>query len=194
MQPFRLAIAHPCLQDWNSMMGGAKFRHCASCDKDVIALAEMNPEDAAELLRTAKPHSLCLRVEHDETGEVIFRKPASPSNSVPRLMLTIGASLLLNACDEAPGAPAGSTSSPEKTETTQSIQQDKPSPAPSASSENESPRPANALPVEAPAAASATSHPASSASERLVKPHLGSGTRITTGCACTPGDKLCDCL
>lgn len=192
MQPFRLQIARPCLQDWNSMTGGAKHRHCASCDKEVIALAEMNPEDAAALLRTAKPHSLCLRVEHDETGEVIFRKPAVQSNSVPRLMLTLGASLLLNACDEAPAAPTGLTSNPEKTAATQSIQQDKPSPAPSASLENESPRPANTLPVEAPA--SATSHPASSASDRLVKPHFGSTTRITTGCACTPGDKLCDCL
>lgn len=193
MPPFRFNIAQPCLQDWNSMSGGDEQRHCASCDKKVVALAEMNLEDAVALVQAAKPHSLCLRVEHDDAGLVILRKPGPSSNAMPRLMLTIGASLLLNACNEPPAAPATSTSPSENAAAPQSSHQDKLAPPHSTISDKNAPLPVNAAPTEAPVN-SATSHPAASAGDRLVKPHSGPGTRITTGCVCAPGDKLCDCL
>jgi hypothetical protein len=191
MQPFRLKIARPCPQDWNSMSGGDTQRHCSECNKDVITLAEMSAEEAAELVRKAKPHSLCLRIEHDEAGSVIFRKPSPASNSRPLLMLTIGASLLLNACDE--GAPMTPAINAEKNAANQAIAPEKPLSTNSAISEQDGPPP-NTIDAEAAPASSAASAPASSAGDRLVKPHGRVNTRITTGCVCAPGDTLCDCL
>jgi len=170
-------------------------RHCSECNKDVIAFAEMSAEDAVDLVRKAKPHSLCLRIEHDEAGAVIFRKPSSPSNTRPLLMLTIGASLLLNACDE--GAATAPAVNAEKNTANQAVDLDKPSLAHSAASGNDAHRetgPLEPTTAQAAPASSAASSPASSASVRLIKPHSGTTTRITTGCVCAPGDKLCDCL
>lgn len=174
------------------MSGGDLQRHCSECNKIVIALAEMSAEDAADLVRQAKPHSLCLRVEHDEAGAVIFRKPSPPSNSKPLLMLTVGASLLLNGCDEGSASPPAVNA--EKNSAAQSMGQDKPSPLNSSALGKDVQVPADTLKAEAAPAASSASKPASSASDRPVKLHAGPTTRITTGCACRPGDTLCDCL
>lgn len=194
MQPFRLTIAQPCQQDWSSMTGSEKRRHCASCDNDVVALAEMMPEDALALVRAAKPHSLCLRIEHDDDGKVIFRKNAAQTqaNLMPLLVLTVGTSLLLPACDE----PASTAPVPviEKAPATQSVDHVEP-----AATETKSPTAvdsASAKPFHAgaPTAASAEANPPRGAHDRLAKPQNRPTTRVTTGCVCAVGDKLCDCL
>jgi hypothetical protein len=190
MHPFRLAIAQPCQEDWNSMTGSEKRRHCSSCDKDVVSLAEMTPHDAVALVRTAKPHSLCLRIEHDDSGTVIFRKTASQTSTMPLLMLTIGASMLMTACDES--TPTSSAHNLEKTVSTQSVDHVEPTAADLRSTANKTnssiapaPVPERTLPSGTQSATSAEAH---------TKPLNRPTTRVTTGCVCAVGDKLCDCL
>ncbi len=196
MHPFRLAIAKPCPEDWNSMTGTEQQKHCASCNHDVVALAEMTPEDAVALIRNARPHSLCLRIEHDDDGTVIFRQNASRMNSAPLLMLTIGASMLLTACNESsPTAPAPDIPS---SVATQSVNQDKPAAIDSMPPAQETNGRVGATektmePVGQPAS-SVAANPHASDNGRTVKSTPSRATRVTTGCACAVGDRLCDCL
>ena len=211
MHPFRLAIAKPCQQDWNSMTGTEKRRHCSSCDHEVVALAEMTPEDAVALVRSARPHSLCLRIEHDDDGTVMFRQSASRLNASPLLMLTIGASMLLTACGDS--APPANVQNDPKSVATQSVNQVKNADhvdhvdhvnhvKPIATDSTAAHKPADAMgPHEktidavVPTVASAAANPRAErtddqASKSAPKPK----TRVTTGCACAVGDTLCDCL
>lgn len=189
MHPFRLTIAKPCLQEWDSMQGSDKRRHCASCDNEVVALAEMRPEDALTLVRNAKPHSLCLRIEHDDNGQVLFRKNAAQPSSMPLLVLTMGASLLVNACDK----PA-STEPEQRIAQTPSAQSVVPAAMDSAPHIEAPSLPETFLAVGAKAASSAEARPATSVSDRPVKLLQKPTTRVTTGCVCAVGDTLCDCL
>jgi hypothetical protein len=199
MHPFRLAIAKPCQEDWNSMTGSEKRRHCSSCDKDVVLLTEMMPNDAVALVRTAKPHSLCLRIEHDDNGTVIFRKTASQASTMPLLMLTIGASMLLTACDES--TSTSSAQNLDKTVSAQSVDHVEPTAADSTSTADKTSSPIAPTPVSektlhsgTQTASSAEGPALTGADARFAKPLNRPTTRVTTGCVCAVGDKLCDCL
>lgn len=197
MHPLRLSIAKPCQEDWNSMAGSEKRRHCASCDHEVVALAELTPEDAAALVRSARPHSLCLRIEHDDDGTVIFRQNASRMNSTPLFMLTIGASMLVTACNEP--APTEAAHDIPKQGSTQSVDHVKPAATDSSSPAQTTNPPHNptemAIDSQALTAASAAANSqAAGNGDRAVKSLHKPTTRVTTGCVCAVGDKLCDCL
>jgi hypothetical protein len=210
MPPFRLNIAEPCPADWNEMTGSEKRRHCASCDKDVVALAEMTPDDAVALVRSAKPHSLCLRIEHDDDGAVVFRNNAAQTRTMPLsntwgsespsalsapnpiLMLAIGASMLVTACNEA--KTISSAPSADKTISAESVA------APESTAEKTNspiaitPVVEKAVHASPQTASSAEVHSPAGANDRLAKPQHTRATRVTTGCVCAVGDKLCDCL
>lgn len=173
----RFHIAEPCSERWESMTGSEARRHCGSCDKQVVALAELSPEEADRLIASDRPHSLCVRVEHDEDGNVLFREREPrppPARSLPRLRLAVGASLLVAACG-------------------------KPEPAP-----NEVARPeaAEALVPKAPPEAKAqpkTHDPPTGLNPQQHKHDATAvpgkpNTRVTTGCACQLDDPLCSCL
>lgn len=176
------------------MTGTEKRRHCASCDKHVVALAEMTPDEAEALVRASKPHSLCLRIEHDEAGTILFRKkaPLAISNrAMPLLTLAVGASLFAVACEPSPAPSA--TRDNAKTDSTEGA-------APTASVNKDSTPPIdpfNAKTVPHAEAQSASDMEAISdggTDARPVKIHNAAKTRITTGCVCAPGDSLCSCL
>ncbi|MDI1477944.1 hypothetical protein [Polyangium sp. y55x31] len=177
----RFHIAEPCSERWESMTGSEAQRHCSSCDKQVVALAELSPEEADRLIASARPHSLCVRVEHDEEGNVLFREREPrppPARSLPRLRLAVGASLLVAACG-------------------------KPEPTPNATNEVSTPEAAEAHAPKAPAEAKAqpkTTHdpptglnPQQHERDATTVPGKPN-TRVTTGCVCQPGDPLCSCL
>lgn len=187
MSPLRLNIAQPCAQDWNAMTGSEKRRHCASCDKHVVALAEMMPEDALALVRNAKPHSLCLRIEHDDAGAVMFRQTVAPSNPMPLLVLTVGVSMLLPACEDKTVAIQSVDHVETTADSTSTTQTAKPPIAPEPVKEKE-PHAA------AQTASSANAQGTPKADVRPEKSLNRPTTRITTGCVCAVGDKLCDCL
>ncbi|MDI1448479.1 hypothetical protein [Polyangium sp. 6x1] len=180
----RFHIAEPCSERWESMAGSESRRHCGSCDKQVVALAELTPEEADRLIASARPHSLCVRVEHDEEGNVLFRDREPnppPARRLPRLRLAVGASLLVAACGKGEPAPTATNEAamPEVAEA-----QASPTPLPSPEPEA---RPNT--PPEAPAGLKPHEHKHDKASVPG-KPN----TRVTTGCACAMDDPLCSCL
>ena len=168
------------------MTGSEARRHCESCDKQVVALAELSPEEADRLLASAKPHSLCVRVEHDDEGNVLFRERASrpsPAHPMPRLRLAVGASLLVAACGKSEPAPTATSEAP-RPEATEAHARPKDGQAPSL--------PEGVAPPEGkPAEPGANPQRANHGSTQVP----GSpSTRVITGCACVPGDTLCSCL
>jgi len=169
------------------MTGNEKRRHCASCDKDVVALAEMMPDDALTLVRNAKPHSLCLRIEHDDAGAVMFRQTAAPSSPTPLLVLTMGVSMLLPACED----KAVAIQSVDHVETTADSASTPHSTNPVTAPEPLQEKEPHAV---APTASSAHGAALPKADVRPEKSLNRPTTRITTGCVCAVGDKLCDCL
>lgn len=197
MRHLHLAITQPCHEDWNSMTGSEKQRHCSQCDKHVVALAEMTPDEAETLVRESKPHSLCLRIEHDDAGTILFRKraPQAMSNrAMPLLTLAMGASLFAVACDH-PAAPSATHDS-AKADSTESVE-----PLPAVGNEPTPLGDSSQLPiaekVPQPEAQSATGVDEKStigANARPAKMNNGAKPRITTGCVCAVGDRLCDCL
>ncbi|MDC3954043.1 hypothetical protein [Polyangium jinanense] len=183
----RFHIAEPCSERWESMTGSEARRHCSSCDKQVVALAELSPEEADRLIASARPHSLCVRVEHDEEGNVLFREREPrppPARSLPRLRLAVGASLLVAACGKHEPAPTATNeiAQPEAAEAQ----------APRAPAEAQTPPEAEAQPKTSPDQPTGLNpqqrkHNATSVPG---KPN----TRVTTGCACAIGDPVCSCL
>ncbi len=196
MRPIRLNIAKPCPEDWNSMTGSEQRKHCATCDHDVVALAEMTPEEAVALVRAAPPHSLCLRIEHDDAGTVMFRQTPSRATAAPLMMLTVGASMLLTACGDS--TPSNTPQTRPENVSTQSAENVKPSATDSmpAASEPNGSVGTNEKIAEAQAqtASSAAANPRAGSHNGAVQSAHKPTTRITTGCACAVGDKLCDCL
>ena len=181
----RFHIAEPCSERWESMTGSETRRHCGSCDKQVVALAELTPDEADRLIASARPHSLCVRVEHDEEGNVLFRhhEPSPPpARRLPRLRLAVGASLLVAACGKSEPAPTAMNEvvKPEAAEA-------QAPPMPPLSPEAEA-LPKTTTP-EPPAGLNPHKHKHDTAT---VTGKLK--TRVTTGCACALDDPLCSCL
>jgi len=185
-----LAITVPCAEDWYTMTGSDERRHCDRCDKHVVALAEMTPEEAVALVMKSKPQSLCLRVEHDEDGTVLFRdKPAAaePPRHRPIVRLAVGASMLLSACAKAePPAPQAEPAPIEQS------QADKPSEPNEARAAEE--RRADSEGQTAVGTNGTRSTDVRRDSKRDVKGGAERKTRVTVGCACQMGDALCSCL
>lgn len=183
------------------MTGSEKRRHCAQCDKHVVALSEMTPEEADALVRQAKPHSLCLRIEHDDDGTILFRAgaPHATSNrATPLLTLVMGASLFAIACEH-PAEPSA-TLDPAKNTSTESLEptvsaiKDAPPLGDARDAQRAQAPIPNSVPQaeKRPAAADEKSLP--DAHTRPAKLQNAGKSRITTGCVCAVGDRLCDCL
>jgi hypothetical protein len=63
-------IASPCKADWDEMIGDARVRFCASCQKDVYNLSEMARQDAESFLRE-KAGNACVRLYRRADGTVL---------------------------------------------------------------------------------------------------------------------------
>jgi hypothetical protein len=180
-----LAITEPCAEEWDAMTGSSERRHCARCDKHVIALSEMTPEEADTLVRSSKPHSLCLRVEHDEDGTVLFReRPETTVKSRPIVRLAVGASLLVAACGK-PEPPAPAPDPPR----TEQVSPEKPS-------SPDQPTPPDCVKAADPQGQTEVGSNAQRATDARREKKGGNErkTRVTTGCACEMSDPLCSCL
>jgi hypothetical protein len=144
----------------------------------------MTPEEAARLLASAAPGTLCVRVEHDADGTVYFRGKGAeappPARSLPFLRMAVSASLLVAGCNGAdrttkvvpvaePPAAAASAAPP---------QCERHGEADTAAPADTAPKAPGSQPTRA------TTKPEKNSEER----------RVTMGCACVPGDTLCSCL
>lgn len=86
----RVQIASPCSARWDEMMGDARVRHCASCDKDVYDLSEMTAADAEALLSREGPIA-CVRLHRRADGTVITADcPVGAKKKRRRRMLAAG--------------------------------------------------------------------------------------------------------
>ncbi len=65
-----LKIASPCHVAWETMDGGDRVRHCASCDKDVFDLSALTRDEAEALLRE-RAGNLCVSYYQRTDGTVI---------------------------------------------------------------------------------------------------------------------------
>lgn len=65
-----IKVASPCHARWDDMVGDAKSRHCAACDKHVFNLSAMTREEA-ELTMLEKTGEVCIRLYRRADGTVI---------------------------------------------------------------------------------------------------------------------------
>lgn len=65
----RVRVAAPCPADWDGMVGDARVRHCALCDKKVFELRQMTAVEAMDLL--ASNDSICARLYRRRDGTII---------------------------------------------------------------------------------------------------------------------------
>ena len=104
----RLRIAEPCSREWEAMAGDARVRHCDACKKEVHDLSALDAEEAERVLARVGSSSLCLRVKHDDEGNVWFRQVEGRTQ---RWLLAVGASVGLAACAPPP-APRDASPAP----------------------------------------------------------------------------------
>ena len=67
----RITITNPCQENWETMTGKERKRHCSSCQKNVHNLSEQTQEEAEALLQTEE--DLCVRYQPNSRGDVRFR-------------------------------------------------------------------------------------------------------------------------
>jgi len=156
----------PCDSAWESMVGDARVRHCASCDREVLSLSDMTEFEAEIRLLNATDEHPCIRYARDEAGEVVHLAPYvyvpprgapyQPGASARALVVAsaLGTGLLAQRAEAKDKAPAS--------EPTQCVMIGEPpapappapapaAPAPSAPSAAPTNRPAPAPPAPAPA-------------------------------------------
>jgi hypothetical protein len=85
----RAPLEKPCDSPWESMVGGDKVRHCASCDRDVYSLSDMSELEAELRLLNAGEAAPCIRYARDLDGRVVHVAPPPPP---PRRLFVPGAS------------------------------------------------------------------------------------------------------
>lgn len=67
-----IRIASPCKVGWESMEGDERVRFCGACRLHVYNLAEMDVEEAAELISGESPE-VCVRLYRRRDGTVLTR-------------------------------------------------------------------------------------------------------------------------
>lgn len=65
----QVAIATPCTEAWDAMVGDERTRHCLKCDKDVHDLSAMTREEAEAFL--AETRDACVRIYRRIDGTVM---------------------------------------------------------------------------------------------------------------------------
>jgi hypothetical protein len=69
-----LRVLAPCHEDWETMRGDDRSRHCAVCDQRVTNLSELARSEAEETLsHLATQPSACVRYLQAPTGEIATR-------------------------------------------------------------------------------------------------------------------------
>ncbi|MBN8550266.1 MAG: hypothetical protein J0M12_13185 [Deltaproteobacteria bacterium] len=68
----RIVVETPCREDWNSMCGDERLRHCGRCKKNVYNLSELTEPEAIELLSSGK--AICMRLFRRPDGTVLTKE------------------------------------------------------------------------------------------------------------------------
>ena len=72
-RPRRIQIASPCPENWESMFGDEKVRHCEKCQLNVFNLSEMSRDEAEMILARYGSDGLCVRYYQRDDGKVMFK-------------------------------------------------------------------------------------------------------------------------
>ena len=105
-QPLNLdaiSVRTPCHVAWESMIGSAQVRHCASCKLNVYNLSEMTREEAMRLV-AEREGRLCVRFHRRPDGTLLTRDcgPVLATRKRRRTIVSTAAAVLAYA-----GALAG---------------------------------------------------------------------------------------
>ena len=65
-----VAIAAPCSERWEDMLGDERARHCAKCNKSVFNLSDMTRAEA-ELLLFEREGDLCVQLWRRSDGTIL---------------------------------------------------------------------------------------------------------------------------
>lgn len=84
-------VETPCNENWDTMPGNERVRHCATCNHDVHDLSAMSPTEAEALLANTSGR-LCVRI--DTPSPLI----ASIGSRAKNLAAALGAGIALAAC------------------------------------------------------------------------------------------------
>lgn len=122
----------PCDSPWESMVGSAKVRRCAACERDVYSLSDMTELEAELRLLNAADALPCIRYARDRDGSVIHLAPPPP----PRRLSAAGASaraLVVASTLVAQDALAQNKNKPNEPVQCVMLNEPAPAPAPAAS-------------------------------------------------------------
>ncbi len=81
--PMVIDIPTPCAADWEAMVGDARVRHCALCNKDVHALSDLSE---ARVVATAALAALAACSAQDPSGT----EDTGPAISAPVVLAVAG--------------------------------------------------------------------------------------------------------
>lgn len=74
MNLYTLRVAEPCAENWDTMPGDARARHCDRCRLHVLNLSELTRDEAEAALSQRTPGGrLCVRYTLDARGKVVTR-------------------------------------------------------------------------------------------------------------------------
>lgn len=94
--PVLLDIPEPCTEDWQSMSGDERSRHCQRCDKSVHNVSELREDAIVELVG----QGACVRLSIDASGTLLT---AEPRGRLARIALS-AALVALAACSKPGGS------------------------------------------------------------------------------------------
>jgi len=66
-----IQIAKPCDQSWDDMEGDDRSRHCRACKLDVLNIAGMGREEAADLIESRFEEGACVRLFRRPDGTIL---------------------------------------------------------------------------------------------------------------------------
>jgi hypothetical protein len=77
-----LPIVEPCAEDWSTMTGDARRRHCSRCSLEVLHVSAMTAEEARQALARRTGERVCVRYACDGEDNVVFAAPRSGLRAV----------------------------------------------------------------------------------------------------------------
>ncbi len=107
----RLSVENPCSAAWDQMSGTERARRCPSCDQDVQNLSAMTEAEATAVLLLFGAEKLCVRFEHDASGEIQHAPPA-PRRALPMAPPRATSGLIAAALGVAACAPSAPVAPP----------------------------------------------------------------------------------
>lgn len=120
----QIQISNPCHEDWESMDGSERTRHCASCEKSVLNLSEMTSHEVREVVCSGK--SVCVRLQRNADGSIVTKDTSKTAVARIGFAATLLTSLTLAGCAkesvETPEVGGSATAPPVQTTTTEEFE------------------------------------------------------------------------